>query len=162
VNFTAEASRVGETGRTITSYAWTFGDGSTATGVTATHAYSVLGTYPVVLTVTDSAGVQGTSTQTITVVNGVTADFTISRTPAPVNDEVFFDAEASKGSSNGFGGRNVIVKYIWSFGDSTSPTETTSRITAHTYSDTGTYTINLTVEDSAGRRNTTSKTLEIN
>lgn len=160
VNFTAAASSAGA-GRTITNFQWRFGDGSTATGVTASHAYNILGTFVVVLTVTDSAGLTGTTSQNVTVVNGVTADFTISRDSAPVNKEVFFDAEASKGSSTGFGGRNPIVKYIWSFGDSTSVTETTSRIEKHTYTETGTYTINLTVEDSAGRRNTKSKTLKV-
>jgi PKD repeat protein len=69
VNFTAEASRVGEPGRTIESYEWRFGDGETASGITTTHSYSVLGTYAVVLTVTDSAGIQSTSTQNVTVVN---------------------------------------------------------------------------------------------
>lgn len=161
VNFTAEASRVGVEGRTITSYQWRFGDGATATGVTATHSYSALGTYPVILTVTDSAGIQGTSsTQSVTVVSGVTADFTISPTNPGVSTTVILNAEASKGSS-GFGGRNKITKYIWNFGNSTSTTEEDDPITSTSYSSVGTYTIVLTVEDSAGRRNTTSKTLKI-
>jgi PKD repeat protein len=35
------------------SYAWDFGDGGTATGATASHTYSVAGSYLVTLTVTD-------------------------------------------------------------------------------------------------------------
>jgi PKD repeat protein len=54
-------------GSTITSYAWSFGDGATATGATASHAFAVSGSYLVTLTVTDSAGHQGTATQTVTV-----------------------------------------------------------------------------------------------
>ncbi len=38
---------------TITSYAWDFGDASTATGVTASHRYGTSGKYLVKLTVTD-------------------------------------------------------------------------------------------------------------
>lgn len=161
VSFTAEASRPGQAGRTLASHVWQFGDGTSATGLRVSKTYSRTGTYTVTLTVTDSAGVQATTTQDVTVVNGVTADFTISRSPAPVNTDVIFDGEKSKGSSTGFGGRNEIVKYIWNFGDSTSLTETTSRLTSHKYSSTGTYTINLTVEDSAGRRNTKDLTLKV-
>ncbi len=38
------------------SYLWSFGDGSTASGATASHRYTTSGTYPVVLIVTDSVG----------------------------------------------------------------------------------------------------------
>src|SRR5262250_1346777 len=39
---------------TIASYAWTFGDGASGAGVTASHTYAAGGTYPVSLTVTDN------------------------------------------------------------------------------------------------------------
>ena len=41
---------------TIASYAWDFGDGSTGTGATPTHAYLQAGTFTVALTVTDNQG----------------------------------------------------------------------------------------------------------
>ncbi len=41
---------------TIASYAWDFGDGATATGVSPQHAYAAAGTYTVKLTVTDDRG----------------------------------------------------------------------------------------------------------
>ena len=48
----------------IVSYAWDFGDGNSATGVTATNTFGLGGTYPVVLTVTDdSTGVTVLSKQ---------------------------------------------------------------------------------------------------
>jgi PKD repeat protein len=51
----------------IASYAWTFGDGTTATGPTPTKDYAVAGTYAVTLTVTDDAGATAALTQQVTV-----------------------------------------------------------------------------------------------
>ncbi|OFW00794.1 MAG: hypothetical protein A3I61_00340 [Acidobacteria bacterium RIFCSPLOWO2_02_FULL_68_18] len=160
VNFTGEASTAGQAGRTIVNHQWQFGDGTSGTGLRVTKTYSRTGTYTVVLTVTDSAGLQGTKTQDVTVVAGVTADFTISPTGAAINQTIVLNAESSQGS-NGFGGRNPISKYIWNFGNSTSTTEESDPITSTSYSVAGTYTIVLTVEDSAGRRATKSRTVTV-
>ena len=56
-------------GATITQYAWDFGDGTTETKTepTTSHAYGVARTYVVRLTVTDSAGRTGTTTQNVAV-----------------------------------------------------------------------------------------------
>jgi PKD repeat protein len=56
-------------GATISSYAWNFGDGSTATTTSpaTNHTWAAASTYPVVLTVTDSLGRTATQTLVITV-----------------------------------------------------------------------------------------------
>lgn len=51
------------------TYAWSFGDGATASGVTASHTYAQDGTYTITLVVTDSRGLAATVTTTATVAN---------------------------------------------------------------------------------------------
>ncbi len=67
VNFNASGSQAGP-GRTIVSYRWDFGNGQqqTVTGPTTSHPYASAGTFVVVLTVTDSAGLTATASQTLT------------------------------------------------------------------------------------------------
>lgn len=64
VGFDGDASR--DVGR-IVRYAWRFGDGATATGVSTTHTYDVPGTYVATLTVVDAAGNRATDTRTVSV-----------------------------------------------------------------------------------------------
>ncbi|HEY3319305.1 MAG TPA: LamG-like jellyroll fold domain-containing protein [Planctomycetota bacterium] len=62
VQFSCSASDV----LTLT-YAWTFGDGTTATGSAASHAFSPSGTYAVQLTITNSAGASVTQSLSLQV-----------------------------------------------------------------------------------------------
>lgn len=49
------------------SYVWNFGDGTRATGVTASHFYGTVGNYTVTLTVYDGRGGVGTASLTVSV-----------------------------------------------------------------------------------------------
>ena len=56
-------------GGTLT-YSWDLGNGTTATGVTATATYAAIGDYTVTLTVTNQAGQIDTDTKTISAIDG--------------------------------------------------------------------------------------------
>jgi len=62
---------------TIVSYAWVFGDGSTGTGATPAHSYSVAGNYVVKLNVTDNSGSTAVSTQTITIMDKASSNVSL-------------------------------------------------------------------------------------
>jgi PKD repeat protein len=70
----------------IVSYAWNFGDGTTGTGITIEHIYTVAGTYNVILTVTDSNDNTGYDSVTI-IVNepGAPYEITVTATPTEVD-----------------------------------------------------------------------------
>lgn len=62
-----------DTGSTISSYAWTFGDGSTSTVANPSHTYTAAGTYTVTETVKDALGKTNTATNSVSVSSGSTA-----------------------------------------------------------------------------------------
>jgi PKD repeat protein len=51
----------------IASWAWTFGDGGTASGATVSHTYTTAGSYTAQLTVTDNQGATGSTSAPISV-----------------------------------------------------------------------------------------------
>jgi PKD repeat protein len=174
VNFDASTS-VAQSGRTITSYEWSFGDGTIATGQRVTHVYNAAGNYTVILTVTDSGGARDTETKTVPVAGTTqnpTASFNLSPSPASVGQQVVADASPSTAQ-----GGATIVRYQWNWGDSTqneicsnpaAPTDhptcggTNRQTISHVYTVAGTYTITLTITDSNGRTGTTTRTLTVN
>ncbi|MDF2956228.1 MAG: PKD repeat domain protein [Candidatus Alkanophagales archaeon MCA70_species_2] len=64
---TFDASESYDPEGSIVSYEWDFGDGTTASGMVVTHAYSAAGSYTVTLTVTDDAGAKNSTSRLITV-----------------------------------------------------------------------------------------------
>ena len=155
VRFDGSTSTAG-LGAVITSYVWDFGDGTTGTGVTATHQYRAVGNFVVRLTVTDSNGLSNQSEpQTVTVGAGEapTATFVFSPTSPAAGDNVFFNASQS---TAGTGHR--IVSYRWNFGDGTTGSGST---TSHRFTTPGTYVVVLTVTDEVGQvgRTTTEVTV---
>lgn len=147
VFFNASASRP-ENG----NYSWNFGDGETGSGVTPSHRFDAPGTYTVTLTVTNDVGQSATATRTVTVsaTSGqVTASFVFSPTIPGVDQEVFFDASAS---------RPTTATFNWNFGDGRTGAGVTP---THRYTLAGTYTVLLVVTNEFGQTATTSRTITV-
>ena len=128
----------------IVSYAWDFGDGSTASGATATHAYASQSTFTAVLTVTDALGRQASAARSVTVGSGgtPTASFAFSPTAPKIGNTIFFNASASTAPA----GRSL-VSYDWSFGDGATASGVT---VSHYYDHAATFSVTLTVTDNRG------------
>lgn len=97
----------------IWKYEWTFGDGATGTGVSPSHDYAAIGTYPVTLVVTDDGRLTNT----------VTTPVVVSKNNPPVADSggpyTLDEGDADNGSwkfvLDGSGSTDdfAIYKYGW-------------------------------------------------
>ncbi|MEY4636592.1 MAG: hypothetical protein RJA55_2390 [Acidobacteriota bacterium] len=137
------------------SYAWNFGDGTTGVGLITTHAYRTVGTFQAALAVTDSRGSQATAVRSVVVQAGTlpTVAFTFSPTPVRPNQDVFFNAEASRAAPG-----RTIVSYGWNFGDGRTASGYT---VARSFPTVGSYTVTLRVTDDAGATATSSQVVAV-
>ncbi|MCU1510024.1 MAG: cell surface protein [Glaciihabitans sp.] len=134
-----DASGSTDSDGTISSYAWDFGDSSSGTGKTPSHAYTVSGDYTAVLTVTDDQNATATVSHVVSVtVPPANTPPTAAFTSVATAGSVAFDASGSTDSDG------TISSYAWNFGDSSSGTGKTP---THDYTVSGTYSVTLTVKD---------------
>ncbi|TFV90712.1 PKD domain-containing protein [Blastococcus sp. CT_GayMR16] len=150
---TFDATSSVDTDGSVASYAWTFGDGGTATGATPTHPYAAAGTYPVTLTVTDDDGATDTATAQVTVL-APPPNVTPTAVLAATSDGLAVSVN-STGSGDADG---HIVTYTWDFGDGSSESGATA---THVYAADGTYTVRLTVTDERGGTGTAEQQLSV-
>ena len=120
------------------SYEWSFGDGATSTEENPTHIYAEDGTYTVMLIATNDCG-PDTVTQSVTIVTPPTAGFSANGTLGCAPFTVQFNNESSENAAS----------FEWDFpgGNPSSSTEENPTVT---YEQPGTYTVTLTVSNSAG------------
>ncbi|MEH6634844.1 MAG: PKD domain-containing protein [Halioglobus sp.] len=124
------------------SWAWEFGDGNSASGVTANHTYTQSGSFNARLTVTSPDGLTDNTTLNIVVSNqSPTAQGSASATSGDAPLSVDFN---DTGSIDADG---TVEAYRWDFGDGNSAFTADA---AHTYTTAGTYGATLTVTDNLG------------
>ena len=148
VNFNGTASY--DPDGTIVGYAWDFGDGSTGSGATPAHSYSIAGMYAVKLNVTDNSGSTAVSTQTVTITDRPpTVTPTLSSTTVTPGQTVIITISASDPDG-------TIATTTVNWGDGTTDTISGPPTTdSHAYSlangtPSATFTITVTVHDNSG------------
>lgn len=157
VNLDGSGSKAAS-GSTISSYAWSFGDGASASGATTSHSFTSAGTYTATLTVTDNKGLTSSASTPIVVSAPVVVNkapsAVINATPTSGTSPLIatFDGSASSDSDG------TIASYIWNFGDGSTASGKTA---THTYTTKATFTATLTVKDNQGASTTASTTINV-
>jgi PKD repeat protein len=132
------------TGTTPLTYAWNFGDGGTSNSRSPSHVYTTVGTFNVVLTVTNIAGTKS-----------VTKSGYITVTAAPLPPQAAFSSDVQSGYAPlivHFSDQSVssgTTTYKWDVTND-GTTDYTSQNPVHTYKNAGTFTVKLTVTNTAG------------
>ena len=140
----------------IVSYAWNFGDGTSATGMVKNNSYSAPDSYSVTRTVTDDRGGSASTTQTI-MIGGTSPTLTALIVSSPdtlaAGTTVFLD-----GSTSTVPVGRTITSCSWNFGDG-SATATGAQV-SHAYTSATKYTVVLTITDSTGATDTPTATVD--
>ncbi|MBA3829629.1 MAG: PKD domain-containing protein [Taibaiella sp.] len=109
---------------TLSSYQWSFGDGSTNnTSLTPSHSYTTTGTYTVTFTYLTTSNCRDTATTTVIVSTKPTAGFSAPTGPFCTGTTITF-TNSSTGATS----------YKWLFGDGATSTATSPN-KSYTYSD---------------------------
>jgi PKD repeat protein len=155
---TLTATATAATGHAIARYAWSFGDGTTATTTspTANKTWESPGVYVVTVTATDDLGQSSSRSLQVSVRNVPAPTVTLSVTPNPplAGQQATFLANASPAAGHS------ITKYEWTFGDGTSQTTTVPSVTK-TYTTQGVYVVTVTVTDDSGQTGSVSQQMNI-
>lgn len=126
---------------TVESREWDFGDGTISTEANPEHRYTSAGNYSVSLRIRNSHGCTQTITRTqyIQLNNGVKANFgfTVPNSCKPPTAVRFTNKSTGTGT----------LSFEWDFGDGNTSTQTNP---VHTYTTTGTYSVQLRVHNNTG------------
>lgn len=154
VNFTGDNSTDDVA---VVSYEWDFKDGSSVvTTANPVHTFTTAGTYIVELKVQDIAGFEDTTTVTVVVTNAGNSAPVAVASASPLNGNTPLEVTFSGDDSTDDVG---VISYLWDFKDGTSTV--TDENPVHTFTNTGTYLVELTVEDNEGLSDTEVITITV-
>ncbi len=150
---TFDASDSSSPAGAILFYKWDFGDDATGDDEIVSHAYATKGTYPVTLTVTDSAGGTGEVTHAVEALNhSPKASFKMTPNIVAPTIPATFDASASSDEDG------TIEQWIWSFGDGATGE---GELVEHLFTTHGIVTVRLTVVDEDGATDSKEMTIHV-
>lgn len=151
LSFTGSGSDPG--GGPVT-YSWDFGDGSTASGQTVVHGFTMAGTYTVTLTVSDADGLTAIDTCTATVANVAPVAVITSNLGTQEGDVMAFSGTSTSDTASDL----PLLVYAWNLGDGTTFSGST---VSHAYADEGTYSVSLTTTDDDGASDTATMSVTV-
>ena len=139
------------------TFSWTFGDGATASGASVSHTYSAEGQFTPRVTVTNQFGLSASAT----------TNFPLNIAYQPLPNFLIFETNLGH-----FLGQTLVVEtapvttdqnglpltFLWSFGDGSTAS---GPKVSHVYAAPGTYTVTLTVANSANHSSTAHATAQV-
>ena len=138
----------------LVAWHWDFGDKQTTDVQNPEHIYADPGTYLVMLTITDSGGLQVSGSKEITVLppgnNPPIANFNYLQQ----NRRLIIDFKDTSLDADG-----VITSWNWNFGDNSTDTVQNP---SHIYALAGIYEVTLTVTDNGGKSNSITTKVTVN
>lgn len=156
LTFTGISSTPGSFDGEIISYAWSFGDGSTASGASVQHTFVNPGVYQVKLIVKDDRGNSSEDTLSIEAApaSGAVASIASSSSGGIRPIQIQFDGSNSLSSTS----EGEIVEYHWTFGDGSTAMGAN---VAHEFLNQGSYVVTLKVTDEAGQFDSETTIVEV-
>ncbi len=131
----------------IQTWSWDFDDGNSSTVHNPGHQYAATGSFTITLSVTDTSGCVGQTSQNY-VINNVTAAFSYG---SGCTSGVQFTDQSS-------GNPGMVTAWFWDFGDGST---STLQNPFHPYALAGNYNVTLIVQDSVGCADTVTHTITI-